>query len=518
MSAISARIDKGQTRFAPKLKARPTRGKATASEDGTPAPTPSIGSTDSGIQAASAESEAVDTGINANNNTSDTGASAVPTEPKDHQSRRLSTSTQLSSTATTSIAATAIGPSSSLASSASQSRAAPKSPTFTSTKVQKSSQATAISTPSQTAPPEVSASSSPSTVPSSSSSSSSLNTTSQKPIKGASIISIPSARTHTEMEAAEESETGESSTTTTGTTSMSRKRAKHGKQIRPSGRASHASQNGVVPTGEDGQENGEGEDDEEEAWPDYANMFMYEFVKDLGVGRRSKMFAEHQKLLNQKRKENKKEERIRAIRLYEGRGPVDQSTSSSASTSSLQGSSAAEIRGKRAESMGVGAEAEGIMQDDQDDDDDATQPKDEGFRAENGTSASSASAPGLKTIAPQALSQWGTDFGIICRLFPSKTRIAVRNKYKREDRLNHSRVEGALNNRKPINLEYYSQLTQTAFPEVSEEAMIQPEIEKEDEEQDPFEDNRGYEEDYEVAADEEEVVQEEEEEIVGMIE
>ncbi|KAI8346822.1 hypothetical protein B0O80DRAFT_368550, partial [Mortierella sp. GBAus27b] len=39
-------------------------------------------------------------------------------------------------------------------------------------------------------------------------------------------------------------------------------------------------------------------------------------------------------------------------------------------------------------------------------------------------------------------------FGIICRLFPSKTRIAVRNKYKREDRLNHSRVEGALNNRK----------------------------------------------------------------------
>lgn len=387
------------------------------------------------------------------------------------------------------------------------------------------------------------------------------------------------------MEAAEESETGESSTTTTGTTSMSRKRAKHGKQIRPSGRASHASQNGVVPTGEDGQENGEGEDDEEEAWPDYANMFMYEFVKDLGVGRRSKMFAEHQKLLNQKRKENKKEERIRAIRLYEGRGPVDQSTSSSASTSSLQGSSAAEIRGKRAESMGVGAEAEGIMQDDQDDDDDATQPKDEGFRAENGTSASSASAPGLKTIAPQvrvidgrieldmdsmtvdhavieapvhqgpmeyveessstkfvnsatfnkrisserwtteetemfyeALSQWGTDFGIICRLFPSKTRIAVRNKYKREDRLNHSRVEGALNNRKPINLEYYSQLTQTAFPEVSEEAMIQPEIEKEDEEQDPFEDNRGYEEDYEVAADEEEVVQEEEEEIVGMIE
>lgn len=50
----------------------------------------------------------------------------------------------------------------------------------------------------------------------------------------------------------------------------------------------------------------------------------------------------------------------------------------------------------------------------------------------------------------QAISQWGTDFGIICKLFPSKTRIAIRNKFKREDRYNRSRVEAALNNKVPI--------------------------------------------------------------------
>lgn len=105
------------------------------------------------------------------------------------------------------------------------------------------------------------------------------------------------------MEGIEESDIAESS-------ASSRKRAK-GKQVRP--RTLNISQNG--------EESKEENEDEEEAWPDYANMYMYEFVKDLGVGRRSKTFAEHQKLLHHKRKENKKEERIRAIRIYEGRGP-----------------------------------------------------------------------------------------------------------------------------------------------------------------------------------------------------
>ena len=50
----------------------------------------------------------------------------------------------------------------------------------------------------------------------------------------------------------------------------------------------------------------------------------------------------------------------------------------------------------------------------------------------------------------QAIAQWGTDFGIIHKMFKQKSRINVRNKFKREDRLNHSRVQHALNNRAPM--------------------------------------------------------------------
>ncbi|KAK3810783.1 MAG: hypothetical protein J3Q66DRAFT_350215 [Benniella sp.] len=526
MSGISARIDKGQTRFAPKLKARPNRSKATASEDGTPAPTSSIGSSDSGtLGTSSTESEAggVSSSSNGNSNNNHTTLNTATTGSGHRDQRRLSTTTPLSSPAV----------------AHNRTIVTPKSPIFTPTRVQKSTQATTIATPSQKSVSEPSSSSSV-VAPTSSSSN-----TASKSSKGASIISVPSARSHTEMEGAEESETGESSTS-------SRKRAK-GKQTRP--KTHHATQNG-----EDGQE--ENENEEEEAWPDYANMYMYEFVKDLGVGRRSKTFAEHQKLLNQKRKENKKEERIRAIRIYEGRGPSPPRDDV--------------IETGEAEDM----EAE--AQDDQEEGEEA-RPREEKPRTEN---SASKPAPTHKTFAPQvrvvdgrieldmdsltvdhavveaavhqgpleyveessstkfvnsstfnkrirserwsteetelfyeALSQWGTDFGIICRLFPSKTRIAVRNKYKREDRLNHSRVEDALNNRKPIDLGNYSQLTGTAFPEVNEQELAKEELEKGEENQEPFEDHPGFEEDYDDAVpEEEEVVQEEEEEIVGMIE
>ncbi|KAF8924923.1 Transcription factor TFIIIB component B, partial [Haplosporangium bisporale] len=110
----------------------------------------------------------------------------------------------------------------------------------------------------------------------------------------------------------------------------------------------------------------------------------------------------------------------------------------------------------------------------------------------------------------KAISQWGTDFGIICKLFPSKTRIAIRNKFKREDRYNRSRVEAALNNKVPIDLDQYSQMTGADYPEVDENEIIKKLDETEegdtmsllDQEMDDLE----YEEEEEIVDDGEEIV------------
>jgi hypothetical protein len=70
-----------------------------------------------------------------------------------------------------------------------------------------------------------------------------------------------------------------------------------------------------------------------------------------------------------------------------------------------------------------------------------------------------------------------------------------------------------------IDLENYSQLTNTAFPEVNEQELAKEELEKGEEDQEPFEDHPGFEEDYgDAVPEEEKVAQDEGEEIVGMIE
>ncbi|CEP01470.1 unnamed protein product (mitochondrion) [Plasmodiophora brassicae] len=52
----------------------------------------------------------------------------------------------------------------------------------------------------------------------------------------------------------------------------------------------------------------------------------------------------------------------------------------------------------------------------------------------------------------QALSKYGTDFSLITKLFPDRTRRHIRNKFKLEERQNPARVDAALLNRKPIDL------------------------------------------------------------------
>lgn len=44
----------------------------------------------------------------------------------------------------------------------------------------------------------------------------------------------------------------------------------------------------------------------------------------------------------------------------------------------------------------------------------------------------------------QGLRCWGTDFAMVSRLFPTRSRRQVKNKYKREERLNPQRIDAAL--------------------------------------------------------------------------
>lgn len=50
----------------------------------------------------------------------------------------------------------------------------------------------------------------------------------------------------------------------------------------------------------------------------------------------------------------------------------------------------------------------------------------------------------------RALRQYGTDFTIIEKLFPNRTRRQIKNKFKKEEKDNLSKIDFALKNRLPI--------------------------------------------------------------------
>ncbi|KAF9358392.1 Transcription factor TFIIIB component B [Mortierella sp. AD094] len=545
---LIVKSDKGQKRFQPKLKARPNRNKITTSEDGTPAPTPPTGGSDSGSfgssllefdTTSSTGSSAVTaaltistTQVDIETGVASAASAATPalhvtaTASSAHKelSRRLSTATPMSPPIHSKLIVS------------------PRSPIVTPTKVTKdrTNQVTAISIPSSDA-------GSSSATPAISSSS---NSTLAKQSKGASVISVPTARSYSELEEIDETEEAESS-------NSPRKRSK-GKSTRP--------RNQPIVYNDDGEEVTE---DGEELVPDYANMYMYQFTRDLGVGKRSKVYQEHQKALEAKRRVSKRKERIDAIRKMEGRGPSP--------TPGEDDDDDEDGEEEEEDNDGVARDGDGSG-------DEEANKQEKAARAKSEISTPKP-APQPKTFAPQvrlvdgrieldvdslvvdhdiveadtnqepmeyveessstkfvnnstfsrkiaserwsekdtnlfyeALAQWGTDFGIICRLFPSKTRIAVRNKYKREDRYNHSRVEEALNSRRPIDLDKYSKMIGTEFPEVSEEDLIKklPDMDEDDQAllgTPDFEDEYG---DGEEIV--EEKAQEEAEEIIGMIE
>ncbi|KAF9967943.1 Transcription factor TFIIIB component B [Mortierella alpina] len=481
-----ANEDKGQTRFAPKLKARPNRNRTAPSEDGTPAPTPSLSGSDAGSFGASLLE--ADAGLS-----NATASSSVGAAGKDLSSRRLSA-------VSTPAAATPMSPPPTLT----RPIATPKSPTFSPTKLHKDKsthQGTAISFPSVSDKSASEASSSTSTA-----AGKPIVVGSSKPAKGASIISVPTARTQTERDEEDEVETPESSTS-------SRKRSKGKQVVRNRTReSSHM---------EDGEDLTEDGDDEV---PDYSDTYMHEFTKDMGTGRRSKTPGpaedevdelaedyEEQVAIKQDEKEAeaKREPSVPAqqlmsktlapqVRVVDGRIELDHDSLvvDHDIVDAVVDQGPMEYVEESALTKFVNSSSY------------STKPKSEKWSEED------------TDRFYEAISQWGTDFGIIFRLFPGKSRIGVRNKFKREDRLNHQRVEEALNRRAGMDLKEYSQVTNQKFPEVDEATMFKkkpedeedllPDLSFADEYRDDGEELEGVEK-------EEEPQDEETEEIVGMV-
>lgn len=66
------------------------------------------------------------------------------------------------------------------------------------------------------------------------------------------------------------------------------------------------------------------------------------------------------------------------------------------------------------------------------------------------------------------LSQWGTDFEMISRMFPTRNRKQIKSKFTTEERRNPGLVNKALVKRQPIDMAEYSRVAEMQFKSVSE--------------------------------------------------
>ncbi|XP_055488158.1 transcription factor TFIIIB component B'' homolog isoform X3 [Leucoraja erinacea] len=57
-----------------------------------------------------------------------------------------------------------------------------------------------------------------------------------------------------------------------------------------------------------------------------------------------------------------------------------------------------------------------------------------------------------------AISMVGTDFSMIGQLFPNRSRIEIKNKFKREEKLNSWRIDKAFKEKKPLDLGFFGEL------------------------------------------------------------
>lgn len=54
----------------------------------------------------------------------------------------------------------------------------------------------------------------------------------------------------------------------------------------------------------------------------------------------------------------------------------------------------------------------------------------------------------------KAIRQCGTDFSLVERFFPNRTRRQIKNRYKKEEKTNPSKIDDALRNRMPLDVEF----------------------------------------------------------------
>jgi hypothetical protein len=72
----------------------------------------------------------------------------------------------------------------------------------------------------------------------------------------------------------------------------------------------------------------------------------------------------------------------------------------------------------------------------------------------------------------------GTDFSLIAKFFPTRTRRHIRNKYKKEERSNEERIEEALRNPKKLDIEKFRRLA--GLDKNSTPVVIDDEVEGEE--------------------------------------
>lgn len=68
----------------------------------------------------------------------------------------------------------------------------------------------------------------------------------------------------------------------------------------------------------------------------------------------------------------------------------------------------------------------------------------------------------------EGLSQWGTDFDMISRMFPLRDRKQIKNKFTIEERRNPGLVTQALIQKKPVDMDEYSKMSATIFRPITE--------------------------------------------------
>ncbi|KAG5440694.1 hypothetical protein PCK2_000282 [Pneumocystis canis] len=67
-----------------------------------------------------------------------------------------------------------------------------------------------------------------------------------------------------------------------------------------------------------------------------------------------------------------------------------------------------------------------------------------------------------------ALSQWGTDFGVICKMFPNRSQRQIKNKFNSEERKYPEKIDIAIRSRKPMDIVAYSKATGSNLRSIDE--------------------------------------------------